>query len=283
MPLFKKEKDKKKSIPKDKILKVIKGIDYLDLGEPFGENARRYLTFQLGKMIDNNEIKGTVIIPEGVYISLSSSQVKNIINLITAKGICDLNTVAIENKWNVDIVKLIAKNRINLLYRKDSKVIVRKTASDLLLQKINQLADVDIVKIADEMQLQKQTIKDLLMALIADGKVEGFYVKSTSKFLHVNMLEESLKELISESEKKKLAEIKFSEIAEEYSITEEQAYNILLKLYNSGEIDVQLNLGKKTCVLKGNIKVQQFKEKIPEEERKLEIEDLTQKNKKTQN
>ena len=63
------DKKKKKSIPKKDIIKLVKDVEYLDLGEPHGESARRYLAFQLSKLIDREEISGTVITPEGVYIS----------------------------------------------------------------------------------------------------------------------------------------------------------------------------------------------------------------------
>ena len=140
----KNEKKKKKSIPKKDILKAIKDVEYLDLGDPFGESARRYLSFQLSKYIDNEEISGSVITPEGVYISLTATEVKDIVRLIKAKGICELETLAEENKWPEKTVKLIAQNRVNLLYRKDGKVITRETAMDLLYQKILEGLDLDI-------------------------------------------------------------------------------------------------------------------------------------------
>ena len=73
VPQKKNPEKKKKSIPKDKIIKMVKDQEYVDLGEPFGESARRYLAFQLTKLIDKREITGTVITPEGVFISLTSS------------------------------------------------------------------------------------------------------------------------------------------------------------------------------------------------------------------
>ncbi|MHA1826631.1 MAG: hypothetical protein ACTSUA_08225, partial [Candidatus Heimdallarchaeota archaeon] len=85
----KEKKQKKKTIPKKEILKAIKDKEYLDLGEPFGESARRYLAYQLMKMIDNQEITGTVITPEGVFLALTSSEVRNIVKFINAKGICN--------------------------------------------------------------------------------------------------------------------------------------------------------------------------------------------------
>lgn len=279
MFLFKKSdnKSKKKTIPKDKIIKAIKGLDYVDLGEPFGESARRYLSYQIMKLIDNNEITGNVITPEGVYISMSNSEVKDVVKLIRAKGICELESIATENKWNPDTVKLIAKSRINLLYRKDNKVITRETAKDILFDKIMESSEPDIYDIADDIQLKRTLVKELLDELIADGKIEGLYIKSSHKFLPMEMLEESIKELIENMEAKKVKEITFNAIAEDYSISDDQVYEILLKLYNVGDIDVQLNLGQKICLIKANIEEQTFIERIPEEEKKLEIEDLTKK------
>lgn len=277
MPLFQKDDKKKKSIPKDKILKVIKGQQYVDLGEPFGENARRYLSYQIMKMIDQNELTGSVITPEGVYISLSSKEVKDVIRLINAKGLCSLEEIAQENKWDISTVKLIANTRINLLPRSDEKVITKDAAKELLHQKIIQGTDVDIQEVADELLVKRSIIKELLDNLIADKKVEGVYIKSTHKFIPMEMLEESIKEYIEDLEKKKIKEVTFATIAEEYSITDEAVYNILLKLYNKADIDVQLNLGQKICLLKSNIQEVKFKERIPDEEKKLDIEDLTQK------
>ena len=273
----KKDKKKKKSIPKKDILKAIKDVEYLDLGDPFEESARRYLAFQISKMIDNNEVTGSVITPEGVYISLTSSEVKDVVRLIKAKGICDLEAIADENKWNVDAVKLIAHNRINMLPRKDGKVITRKTALDLLFEQVNLSVEVDIHEVADELELKRSIAKDLLMSLIADKRVDGYYIKSAHKFIPIGLLEESIKEMIEDLEMKNVIEISFSEIAEEYGITEDQVYDVLLKLYNVGDIDVQLNLGQKICVLVENIQREKIVERIPEEEKKLEIEDLTKK------
>ncbi|MHA1530732.1 MAG: hypothetical protein ACTSR6_01895 [Candidatus Heimdallarchaeota archaeon] len=249
----KKDKKKKKSIPKKEILKVIKDVEYLDLGDPFGESARRYLSFQISKFIDKEEVSGSVITPEGVYISLTATEVKDIVRLIKAKGICDLETVALENKWPVETVKLIAQNRVNLIYRKDGKAITRETALDLLYQQIIQGLDLDIYEIADELELKRTITRDLLMTLINEGKIEGYYIKSLHKFLPIELLEESIKELIEDFEMKNVSEVKFSEIADEYSIGEEEVYNILLKLYNVGDIDVQLNLGQKICFIKDNL------------------------------
>ncbi|MBN1329382.1 MAG: hypothetical protein JXA54_07905 [Candidatus Heimdallarchaeota archaeon] len=274
----KKEDTKKKTIPKKDILKAIKDVEYLDLGEPFGENARRYLAFQLSKMIDNEEIIGTVITPEGVYISLTSKEVKDVIRLINAKGICDLTILAQENKWNVIVVKLIAKNRISLIDRKDGKVITRNAASDAVYQLVNRNIEIDLTEVADELQLKKSITRELLDSLIADKKIDGYFIKSTNKFLPIDLLEESIKEKIEDYEKQRVVEVPFSEIADEYSISEEQVYNILLKLFNAGDIDVQLVLAKRLCLIKGNIKEEKWEEKIPEEQRKLEIEDLTKKN-----
>ncbi|NHJ86427.1 MAG: hypothetical protein FK734_13265 [Asgard group archaeon] len=280
MSLFKKNKKedtKKKSIPKKDILKAIKDVEYLDLGEPFGESARRYLAFQLTKMIDNEEISGTVITPEGVYISLTSKEVKDVMRLINAKGICDLPVLAQENKWNVDVVKLIAKNRISLLDRKDGKVITRSAALDAVHQLVNQNVETDITEVAEELQLKKSLTRELLDALLADKKIEGYFIKSTNKFLPIDLLEESIKEKIEDYSMQKKIEVTFSEIAEEYGISEEQVYNILLKLFNAGDIDVQLVLAKRLCLIKENIKEEKWEERIPEEEKKLEIEDLTKK------
>ncbi|MBK5113749.1 MAG: hypothetical protein KGD59_05360 [Candidatus Heimdallarchaeota archaeon] len=275
----KNEKKKKKSIPKKDILKAIKDVEYLDLGEPFGESARRYLSFQLSKYIDKEEISGSVITPEGVYISLTATEVKDIVRLIKAKGICELEALAEENKWPEKTVSLIAQNRVNLLYRKDGKVITRETAMDLLYQKILEGLDLDIYEIADELELKRSITRDLLMTMINEGRIEGYYIKSTHKFLPIELLEESIKELIEDFEMKNVKEVKFSEIAEEYSIGEEEVYNILLKLYNVGDIEVQLNLGQKLCLIKDNLESEDWEERIPEEEKKLDIEDLTQKDK----
>lgn len=274
-----KEKKKKRSIPKKEILKVIKDVEYLDLGDPFGESARRYLSFQISKFIDNEEVSGSVITPEGVYISLTATEVKDIVRLIKAKGICELESLALENKWPIETVKLIAQNRVNLLYRKDGKVITREAALDLLYQQIIQGLDLDIYEIADELELKRSITRDLLMALINEGRIEGYYIKSSHKFLPIELLEESIKEIIEDFEMKNVSEVKFSEFADEYSIGEEEVYNILLKLYNVGDIDVQLNLGQKMCFIKDNLDREEWDERIPDDEKKLEIEDLTQKDK----
>ncbi|TET27825.1 MAG: hypothetical protein E3J70_11150 [Candidatus Heimdallarchaeota archaeon] len=274
-----KEKKKKRSIPKKEILKVIKDVEYLDLGDPFGESARRYLSFQISKFIDNEEVSGSVITPEGVYISLTATEVKDIVRLIKAKGICELESLALENKWPIETVKLIAQNRVNLLYRKDGKVITREAALDLLYQQIIQGLDLDIYEIADELELKRSITRDLLMALINEGRIEGYYIKSSHKFLPIELLEESIKEMIEDYEMKNVSEVKFNEFADEYSIGEEEVYNILLKLYNVGDIDVQLNLGQKMCFIKDNLDREEWDERIPDDEKKLEIEDLTQKDK----
>ncbi|MHA1213390.1 MAG: hypothetical protein ACTSSH_13145 [Candidatus Heimdallarchaeota archaeon] len=272
-----KQDKKKKSIPKKDILKAVKDVEYLDLGDPFGESARRYLALKLSKMIDAEELSGTVIVPEGVYISMTSTEVKDVVKLITAKGISNLEAIAEENKWNTATVKLIATNRINLYQRKDGKVITRKTALELLLQQVNQSIEIDLSEVAEEMQLKKSTTKELLGVLLEDGKVEGYFIKSSNKFLPIDLLEESIKEQIEDFESKKIVEVTFSKIAGEYGISEDEVYNVLLKLYNAGEIDVQLILGKKLCLLKENVEDDFWDEKIPEEDRKLEIEDLTDK------
>lgn len=278
--MFKKDKNeekRKKSIPKKDILKTIKDKEYLDLGEPFGESARRYLAFQLTKMIDQREITGTVVTPEGVYISLSNTEVKDIVRLIKAKGICILEEISQQNKWNIKTVNLIANSRINILQRNDGKIITRDAAKDILYQKLIQGVDVDIHEVADELELKKSITKELLDNLIAEGKIEGLYIKSSHKFLPMEMLEESIKELIEELEFKKQTEIRFIDIAEDYGVSEEQVYNILLKLYNIGDIDVQLNLGQKICFIKSNIEDEEYTERIPDEDKKLEIEDMTKK------
>ncbi|MFW9924071.1 MAG: hypothetical protein ACFFDW_12365 [Candidatus Thorarchaeota archaeon] len=280
MPLFQKDDKKKKTIPKDKILKAVKGQSYVDLGEPFGENARRYLSYQIMKMIEQKELTGTVVTPEGIYISLSNKEVKDIIRLINAKGLCSLNELAIENKWDIATVNLIANTRVELFSRSDGKVITRDAAKEILYQKILQGTDVDIQEVADEILIKRSLVKDLLDTLIADKKIDGFYIKSSHKFIPMEMLEESIKEFIEDLEMKKIQEVTFATIAEEYSITEEAVYNLLLKLYNKGDIDVQLNLGQKRCLLKSNIQATKFKERIPDEEKKLDIEDLSQKNRK---
>jgi len=268
---------KKKSIPKDKIIKMVKDQEYIDLGEPFGESARKYLSFQLKKLIDKREISGTVITPEGVYISLTSSEVKDIVRLIKAKGICNLEELAEDNKWNSKVVALIAKSRINLIQRKDDKIITRDSAKDILYQSVIQGVDVDIYEIAEELQLKKSITRELLQTLIDDGKIEGVYVRSSHKFLPMELLEESILELIENLESQKVSQVTFGAIAEDYSISDDQVYNILLKLYNVGDIDVQLNLGQKICLIKENIETEKIIERIPEDERKLDIEDLTQK------
>ncbi len=268
---------KKKSIPKDKIIKMVKDQEYIDLGEPFGVSARRYLSFQLSKLIDKREIAGTVITPEGVYISLTGSEVKDIVRLIKAKGICNLEELAEDNKWNPKVVALIAKSRINLIQRKDDKIITRDSAKDILYQSVIQGVDVDIYEIAEELQLKKSITRELLQTLIDDGKIEGVYVRSSHKFLPMELLEESILELIENLESQKVSQVTFGAIAEDYSISDDQVYNILLKLYNVGDIDVQLNLGQKICLIKENIETEKIIERIPEEERKLDIEDLTQK------
>ncbi|MHA1555961.1 MAG: hypothetical protein ACTSPM_03415 [Candidatus Heimdallarchaeota archaeon] len=268
---------KKKSIPKDKIIKMVKDQEYIDLGEPFGESARRYLSFQLSKLIDKREIAGTVITPEGVYISLTGSEVKDIVRLIKAKGICNLEELAEDNKWNPKVVALIAKSRINLIQRKDDKIITRDSAKDILYQSVIQGVDVDIYEIAEELQLKKSITRELLQTLIDDGKIEGVYVRSSHKFLPMELLEESILELVENLESQKVSQVTFGAIAENYSISDDQVYNILLKLYNVGDIDVQLNLAQKICLIKENIETEKIIERIPEEERKLDIEDLTQK------
>jgi Mn-dependent DtxR family transcriptional regulator len=275
--LSSKKRDKKKSIKTKDILKVIKDVEFLDLGEPFGESARRFLAYKLTKMIENEEIKGTVVTPEGVYISLTSKEVKDIVNLINAMGICDLEKIAEDNNWNTRIVKLIAKNRINIIYRQDKKVITQKTALDLLLRQVNQNQEIKLEDLATELQIKKSQVNDLLKKLIEDKRVDGYFLKSSEKFLVKELLEESIKELIFDYEMKKVTEVTFTEIAEEYDISDDQVYNILLKLYNSGDIDVQLNLGQKLCLIRENIEDDEWEERVPEEEKRLEIEDLTQK------
>lgn len=271
------KKDKKKSIQTKDIIKAIKDVEYLDLGEPFGESARRFLAYKISKMIDNNEVSGTVITPVGVYISFTSKEVKDVVNLIKAKGISELDSIAEENNWNKEVVKLIAKNRVNLLNRKDGKVITRKTAMDLLIQQVSQNVDIDLKDVSEELQLELSIIKELLKVLMEDNKIDGYFIKSTDKFLPKELLEESIKEMIEDLEIQKIVEVTFSDIANEYGISDDEVYNILLKLYNVGDIDVQLNLGQRMCIIKENIKEEKWEDKIPDEDKKLDIEDLTQK------
>jgi len=277
MPLKNKDQKKKKTIPRDKILKAVKDQQFVDLGEPFGESARRYLAFQLTKMIDQEVITGSVITPEGVYLSLTATEVKDIAKLIKAKGICILKDVAQENNWDYDSVYLIANNRLNLLKRKDKKIIIREAALDLVLQYINAGKDVNLNEIAEELSLDITVIEELLTKLLEDKKVDGVLIKSTNTFLPMDMLEETIKEKVEDLEMKDVVEVKFDALAEEYNISEKEVYNILLKLYNVGDIDVQLNLGQKTCFIKANITKETIIERIPDEEKKLDIEDLTEK------
>ncbi len=272
-----KDQKKKKTIPKDKILKAVKDQQFVDLGEPFGESARRYLAFQLTKMIDQEVITGSVITPEGVYLSLTATEVKDIAKLLKAKGICVLKEIARENNWDYDSVYLIANNRLSLLKRNDKKIIIRELALDLVLQHINAGKDVNLNEIAEELSLDIIVIEELLTKLIEDQKVDGVLIKSTNTFLPMDMLEETIKEKIEDLEMKDVVEVKFVTLAEEYNISEKEVYNILLKLYNVGDIDVQLNLGQKTCFIKANITKETIIERIPDEEKKLDIEDLTEK------
>ena len=277
MPPKNKDQKKKKTIPRDKILKAVKDQQFVDLGEPFGESARRYLAFQLTKMIDQEVITGSVITPEGVYLSLTATEVKDIAKLIKAKGICILKDVAQENNWDYDSVYLIANNRLNLLKRKDKKIIIREAALDLVLQQINAGKDVNLNEIAEELSLDITVIEELLTKLLEDQKVDGVLIKSTNTFLPMDMLEETIKEKVEDFEMKDVIEVKFVTLAEEYNISEKEVYNILLKLYNVGDIDVQLNLGQKTCFIKANIIKETIIERIPDKEKKLDIEDLTEK------
>jgi len=277
MPPKNKDKKKKKTIPRDKILKAIKGQQFVDLGEPFGESARQYLAFQLTKLIDQEVITGSVITPEGVYLAYTATEVKDIAKLIKAKGICVLKEVAQENNWDYDSVYLIAKNRLTLLNRKDKKVITRESALDLVFQEIISGKDVSLNDVAEELSLEITIIEELLNKLIEDQKVDGVLIKSTNTFLPMEMLEESIKEKMEDFEMADVVEVKFSTLAEEYGISEKEVYNILLKLYNVGDIDVQLNLGQKTCFVKANITRDTIVDRIPDEEKKLDIEDLTEK------
>ncbi|MHA1739304.1 MAG: hypothetical protein ACTSXA_09275 [Candidatus Heimdallarchaeota archaeon] len=277
MPPKNKDKKKKKTIPRDKILKAIKGQQFVDLGEPFDESARQYLAFQLTKLIDQEVITGSVITPEGVYLAYTATEVKDIAKLIKAKGICVLKEVAQENNWDYDSVYLIAKNRLTLLNRKDKKVITRESALDLVFQEIISGKDVSLNDVAEELSLEITIIEELLNKLIEDQKVDGVLIKSTNTFLPMEMLEESIKEKMEDFEMADVVEVKFSTLAEEYGISEKEVYNILLKLYNVGDIDVQLNLGQKTCFVKANITRDTIVDRIPDEEKKLDIEDLTEK------
>ncbi|MHA1124499.1 MAG: hypothetical protein ACTSSB_01385 [Candidatus Heimdallarchaeota archaeon] len=277
MSTKKKDEKKKKTIPRDKILKAIKGQQFVDLGEPFGESARRYLAFQLTKLIDQEVTTGSVITPEGVYLAYTATEVKDIAKLIKAKGICSLKEVAQENNWDYDSVYLIAKNRLNLLKRKDKKIITREAALDLVYQEIISRKDVNLNEVAEELSLELTLIEELLTKLIDDQKVDGVLIKSTNTFLPMEMLEETIKEKIEDLEMEDVVEVKFSMLAEEYSISEKEVHNILLKLYNVGDLDVQLNLGQKTCLIKANITRETIVDRIPDEEKKLDIEDLTEK------
>ncbi|MHA1504990.1 MAG: hypothetical protein ACTSPT_07375 [Candidatus Heimdallarchaeota archaeon] len=277
MPPKNKDKKKKKTIPRDKILKAIKGQQFVDLGEPFGESARQYLAFQLTKLIDQEVITGSVITPEGVYLAYTATEVKDIAKLIKAKGICVLKEVAQENNWDYDSVYLIAKNRLTLLNRKDKKVITRKSALDLVFLEIISGKDVSLNDVAEVLSLEITIIEELLNKLIEDQKVDGVLIKSTNTFLPMELLEESIKEKMEDFEMADVVEVKFSTLAEEYGISEKEVYNILLKLYNVGDIDVQLNLGQKTCFVKANITRDTIVDRIPDEEKKLDIEDLTEK------
>ncbi|MHA1432631.1 MAG: hypothetical protein ACTSO7_02175 [Candidatus Heimdallarchaeota archaeon] len=277
MSTKKKDEKKKKTIPRDKILKAIKGQQFVDLGEPFGESARRYLAFQLTKLIDQEVTTGSVITPEGVYLAYTATEVKDIAKLIKAKGICSLKEVAQENNWDYDSVYLIAKNRLNLLKRKDKKIITREAALDLVYQEIISRKDVNLNEVAEELSLELTLIEELLTKLIDDQKVDGVLIKSTNTFLPMEMLEETIKEKIEDLEMEDVVEVKFSMLAEEYSISEKEVHNILLKLYNVGDLDVQLNLGQKTCLIKANITRETIIDRIPDEEKKLDIEDLTEK------
>ena len=277
MPPKNKDKKKKKTIPRDKILKAIKGQQFVDLGEPFGESARQYLAFQLTKLIDQEVITGSVITPEGVYLAYTATEVKDIAKLIKAKGICVLKEVAQENNWDYDSVYLIAKNRLTLLNRKDKKVITRESALDLVFQEIISGKDVSLNDVAEALSLEITIIEELLSKLIEDQKVDGVLIKSSNTFLPMEMLEESIKEKMEDLEMADVVEVKFSTLAEEYGISEKEVYNILLKLYNVGDIDVQLNLGQKTCFIKANITRDTIIDRVPDEEKKLDIEDLTEK------
>ncbi|MHA1838034.1 MAG: hypothetical protein ACTSVH_08720, partial [Candidatus Heimdallarchaeota archaeon] len=185
--------------------------------------------------------------------------------------------VAQENNWDYDSVYLIAKNRLTLLNRKDKKVITRESALDLVFQEIISGKDVSLNDVAEELSLEITIIEELLNKLIEDQKVDGVLIKSTNTFLPMEMLEESIKEKMEDFEMADVVEVKFSTLAEEYGISEKEVYNILLKLYNVGDIDVQLNLGQKTCFVKANITRDTIVDRIPDEEKKLDIEDLTEK------
>jgi Ca2+-binding EF-hand superfamily protein len=279
MPLFKKKNDKKKkkSIPNAKIIKAIKDQEYVDLGEPFGESARRYLAYKITKLIDAREISGTVITPEGVYVSSSATEIRDMVKLIKAKGIIDFEQIASENNWHLPTVRLIANNRLSLLKRKDGKYITQETASKMVYRKANQGVDITVQDIAKELELEERIVEEMLLKLLNSGEIKGYFIKSTKKFLPEGLLEESIKELIEDLEADNAQKITFSEIAEEYNIADEEVYNLLLKLHKKGDIDVQLNLGQRICYLRENIEREEIEERIPEEERKLEIEDLTQK------
>ena len=131
--------------------------------------------------------------------------------------------------------------------------------------------------VAEELSLEINIIEELLNKLIEDQKVDGVLIKSTNTFLPMEMLEESIKEKMEDYEMADVVEVKFNTLAEEYGISEKEVYNILLKLYNVGDIDVQLNLWQKTCFIKANITRDTIIDRVPDEEKKLDIEDLTEK------
>ncbi|MBD3192537.1 MAG: hypothetical protein GF308_17995 [Candidatus Heimdallarchaeota archaeon] len=276
MLLFRR-KSKKKSIPKKKILKALNDKEYVDLGEPFGEEARRYLAYRIKKMLEKGELKGTLILPEAIFLSLTSSEVKDIVSLIEAKGICDLEEIAENNGWKSSTVKIIAKSRINLFPRSDGQIITQKTTRNTIYQKVRLGDKVSLEELSEELQLSTSIVKDILLSLMNEEKIQGVFIESSEIFVPNDLLEETIKEQIETYEEEKIKEISFQEIAEKYNISDQEVYNILRKLQRSGDLDIQLDLGRKICILKENVEREVFTERIPKEEKKLEIEDLTEK------
>jgi hypothetical protein len=282
MPLFrsrKKRSKKKKSISKKDILKVIENKEFVDLGTPFGESARRYLAYKLSQMIDDREVQGSVITPEGVYVSMSATTIRDIVKLIKAKGICNLKKIARQNKWHLRSVKLIAQNRINTYDRTDKTIITQRTAKDLLQQQLIQEEETTIEELADTLKLPEEVIGNLLKSIMQEEEINGIYLPEAKKIITVENIKKSFKDKIEKSEEEGKEELSFEEISGEYNLPNEQIYEYLQDLQQQGEIDIRINLGKRICILRSNVELI-FQERIPEEEKKLEIEDLTKKNEK---
>lgn len=277
MPLFNRRKKKKKSIPEKKILKALEDKEVVDLGKPFGEKARRYLVYKINKMIHEKKLQGTFITPQGIYMNITGTEVKDIIALIKAKGICNLNEIASENNWSPVIVKVIAKYRLNLYQREDKSVITHKTALNLVEREILQGEKVDLTELAKELLLSEEIILELIKQLQNDESINGIIKPEEKVFIPMSLLEDSIIDYLDDLVGKKVQEVEFTTIAEEFEITNDTVYNLLLKLRKEEDLNLQLNLGKRICILKDNVKIRKFEKKIPEEEKKLEIEDLTKK------